>query len=325
MEIIHAKCVLIRPVGKVNVCNMSRAKMVTLLKGNVSLESNPVFYDPFTHQHRLIMTDPDTQALGSSPRTAAAIASLLSLEPLHREDLAIEDNKLTQLVPSQSNYNPRKDSEIPRINFQWERTANPLISPMPKSPEAFRIPRILNANPQTVRAASNDWAPVPPPLTYANSSKSAKSRADRPSETPSSKPRGRRPNHRQEKGMSKAAYIEWANEIGIPQCKAKIAEFRRILARAKTEKETLDSQMLAIGAMHGTTAFEDACYKHLTSKVKIENELKETESKLKEQNGKHFSFFKVSIAKNREKLWVLNFYDFRPILHQKTGSKTKIV
>lgn len=38
--------------------------------------------------------------------------------------------------------------------------------------------------------------------------------------------------------------------------------------------------------MHGTAAFEDACYKHLTNKVKIENMLKDTELKLKEQTGK---------------------------------------
>ena len=86
--------------------------------------------------------------------------------------------------------------------------------------------------------------------------------------------------------MTKAEFNEWATTFGIPGCKALISDLKRQIKDCNQEKETLDQQMLAIGAMHGTKAFEGACYKHLTNKVNLENKAKELESGLQEQMAK---------------------------------------
>ena len=46
------------------------------------------------------------------------------------------------------------------------------------------------------------------------------------------------------------------------------------LKGCREEIELLDVQILAIGAMHGTKAYESACYKHLNAKVKFEDQHK---------------------------------------------------
>ena len=75
------------------------------------------------------------------------------------------------------------------------------------------------------------------------------------------------------KGPTRTEHYNWIKHSEIPRVKKKLANADTQLDECKQEVELLDVQMLAIGAMNGTKAYEAACRRHLDAKLRIDSRL----------------------------------------------------
>ena len=153
-----------------------------------------------------------------------------------------------------ANYNPKDTARKPGKHQPWERHTNSLLSPGPAQ-VAFKIPkRSINQ--------TGESGPELPAYTFS-------SKTNRPAFK-------QRP-HMQAKGLNRKQHMAWIRDTGLPESQRKVKEVEGKLAECKQEIELLDMQMLAIGTMHGTAAYETACARHLDLKMKNDARLQKAQ------------------------------------------------
>ena len=153
--------------------------------------------------------------------------------------------------PRVRTYNPVQDARIPTSNLTWERQAACLPGRVIRPSNAFKIPRTARQEPVTT-------LPNPPyealNLTYATSRKSnTRPNTGHKRTAESEKSRGLE---------AKKAHLHWLHGRAIPDMDREIMKTNALVDNILAEQTELDTQMLAIWAMGGVEAYNNAYKAH---------------------------------------------------------------
>ena len=190
---------------------------------------------------------------------------------LHRYDLTMPSNKRNR-DPRVRNYDPLREAQTPSPSMTWERRVNKTSLAGKNHSGVFKIPKTVRQEPGTVM-------PNPPyqalTLTYAESRKS-KARAATGAK------RGM-PNNDVNGTEAKKAHLRWLHEKAIPDMDREIMKTNVLVDNILTEQNELVTQMLAIKAMGGEGAYNEAYKAHDVLRRAIEKRLLDTKKKRAQQ------------------------------------------
>ena len=182
-----------------------------------------------------------------------------------------------------SSFNPAHEARIPLGLPLWERQANPLLSPCPQGQTsyAFKTPRPSTARSRVdlsqhaYHSTTSKSANIP--NKQGNSSNLILSHSysnDTCWKTLYTHTLAEAEQAMMGKGLNRLQHLSWLKNTGIPASNEKVRMLEQEKKGCEQELELLDIQILAIGSMHGTKAYESACYRHLSAKIKFEDKLR---------------------------------------------------
>ena len=202
------------------------------------------------------------------------IRKLINLFPPpnpHRSTPKMPANKKNQ-DPRVRAYDPIQEAQIPTSNLTWERQAVNVPRRTTKPSSTFKIPRTLRQEPSTMM-------PNPPyealNLTYASSSKT------RPRAAVGNKRRA--DSEKTRDAEAKKPHFEWLHSRAIPDMDREIMKTNVLVDNILTEQTELDTQMLAIRAMGGEEAYNNAYKAHDGLRRAIAKRLLDTKRKRAKQ------------------------------------------
>ena len=221
---------------------------------------------PFPNKHAKIFS-----AIKKADNSIGQLINLfLPLNP-YRSTSKMPANKKNR-DPRVRAYDPIQEAQIPTSNLTWERQAVNIPRRTTKRSSTFKIPRTSRQEPSTMM-------PNPPyealNLTYASSSKT-RPRAAVGNKRPADSEKTR-------DAEAKKAHLEWLHGRAIPDMDREIMKTNVLVDNILTEQTELDTQMLAIRAMGGEEAYNNAYKAHDGLRRAIAKRLHDTKRKRAKQ------------------------------------------
>ena len=241
--------------------------------------NNPCLLSPLSDYSNVIHGDSDLRVINELIHDLHALLLQFSGNTkimhvtsfLHRYDPTMPANKRNR-DPQVRDYDPLCEAQTPSPSMTWERWVNKTSLVGKKHSGVFKIPKTVRQEPGTVM-------PNPPyealTLTYAESRKS-KARAATGAK------RGM-PNDDVNGTEAKKAHLRWLHEKAIPDMDREIMKTNVLVDNILTEQNELITQMLAIKAMGGEGAYNEAYKAHDGLCRAIEKWLHDTKKKRAKQ------------------------------------------
>ena len=201
-------------------------------------------------------------SINSFSQKTSDVELILIIYFFHRFDMPANKSSRDPRVRA---YDPLQEAHAPVQNATWERRVAKTSLGVRKQSDAFKIPRTSRQAPSTV---------MPNPPYEALNLTNADSRKAKPRPHAGAK-RGH--GRERERGAeAKMAHLKWLHEKGIPDMDREIMKTNSLVDNILAEQNDLDAQMLAIKAMGGVQAYNQAYRAHNNLRRAIAKRLDDT-------------------------------------------------